>query len=92
VGDAISSVGVILAAVLIQFTHLLWIDPLISILIGCIILVSAYRVLRGALHILVEGVPKGSPSIKFKRQSAVFQRSRVCMICMCGAFAPARSL
>ena len=59
VGDAISSVGVILAAVLIQFTHLLWIDPLISILIGCIILVSAYRVLRGALHILVEGVPEG---------------------------------
>lgn len=59
VGDAISSVGVILAAVLIQFTHLLWIDPLISILIGCIILASSYRVLRSALHILVEGVPEG---------------------------------
>ena len=59
VGDAISSVGVILAALLIQFTKLLWIDPLISILIGCIILVSAYRVLRSALHILVEGVPEG---------------------------------
>jgi cobalt-zinc-cadmium efflux system protein len=59
VGDAISSVGVILAAILIQFTHLLWIDPLISILIGCIILVSSYRILRSALHILVEGVPEG---------------------------------
>ncbi len=59
VGDAISSVGVILAALLIQFTKLLWIDPLISILIGVIILVSAYRVLRSALHILVEGVPEG---------------------------------
>lgn len=59
VGDAVSSVGVILAALLIQFTKLLWIDPLISILIGCIILVSAYRVLRSALHILVEGVPEG---------------------------------
>ena len=59
VGDAISSVGVILAALLIQFTGLVWIDPLISILIGCIILVSSYRVLRSALHILVEGVPEG---------------------------------
>ena len=59
VGDAVSSVGVILAALLIQFTKILWIDPLISILIGCIILVSSYRVLRGALHILVEGVPEG---------------------------------
>jgi cobalt-zinc-cadmium efflux system protein len=59
VGDAISSVGVIVAAILIQFTGLVWIDPLISILIACIILVSAYRVLKGALHILVEGVPEG---------------------------------
>jgi cobalt-zinc-cadmium efflux system protein len=59
VGDAISSVGVIAAAILIQVTGLLWIDPLFSILIACIILVSAYRVLRGALHILVEGVPEG---------------------------------
>jgi cobalt-zinc-cadmium efflux system protein len=58
-GDAISSVGVIAAAILIQFTGKVWIDPLISILIGCIILASAYRVLRGSLHILVEGVPEG---------------------------------
>ena len=59
VGDAISSVGVILAALLIQFTGLLWFDPLISILIGAVILVSAYRILRSAFHILVEGVPEG---------------------------------
>lgn len=59
VGDAISSVGVIAAALLIQFTGKLWIDPFISALIGVIILVSSYRVLRGALHILVEGVPEG---------------------------------
>ena len=59
IGDAISSVGVILAALLIQFTGLLWFDPLISILIGVVILVSAYRILRSAFHILVEGVPEG---------------------------------
>ncbi len=59
VGDAISSVGVILAAVVISLTGWTWIDPLISALIGGIILFGSYRVLRGALHILVEGAPQG---------------------------------
>lgn len=58
-GDLISSIGVILAALLIRLTGARWIDPLISILIGAIILVSAYRVLKSALHILIEGVPAG---------------------------------
>ena len=59
VGDAVSSVGVILAAVLIWLTDWLWVDPVMSILIGGMIAFSAYRVLRGSLHILVEGVPEG---------------------------------
>jgi cobalt-zinc-cadmium efflux system protein len=58
-GDAISSVGVIAAALLIRFTGANWIDPLISILIGVIIIISAWRVLRSSLHILLEGVPEG---------------------------------
>jgi len=59
IGDAISSVGVILAAILIKVTSLTWIDPLMSILIGIIIQFSAFRVLRGSLRILSEGVPEG---------------------------------
>jgi cobalt-zinc-cadmium efflux system protein len=58
-GDTISSVGVIIAALLIRFTGANWIDPLISILIGIIIVISAVRLLRSALHILLEGVPEG---------------------------------
>lgn len=58
-GDAISSVGVIIAAIIIQFTKVEWIDPAISILIGVIIFISAFRVLKSALHILIEGVPEG---------------------------------
>lgn len=58
-GDLISSIGVIVAAVLIRITSAYWIDPLISTIIGIIILVSAYRVTRKSLHILVEGVPEG---------------------------------
>lgn len=52
-------VGVILAVTLIRFTGLKWIDPLISILIGIIIFLSAFRVLRSALHILLEGIAEG---------------------------------
>lgn len=59
VGDAISSLGVILAAGLIWWTGWQWVDPVMSILIGGMIAFSAYRVLRGSLHILVEGVPEG---------------------------------
>lgn len=58
-GDAISSIGVIIAAILIRFTGAVWLDPLISILIGIIIVISAIRLLRSALHILLEGVPEG---------------------------------
>lgn len=65
-GDAISSVGVIIAAVLIARTGWQWLDPLVSILIGFIIVISAWRVLRSSLHILVEGVPEGLSSSQIK--------------------------
>ena len=59
IGDAVSSVGVILAALIIWGTGWIWVDPLISILIGFIILISSWRVLRSSLHILIEGAPEG---------------------------------
>jgi cobalt-zinc-cadmium efflux system protein len=58
-GDAAASVGVILAAVIIMQTGWQWVDPLMSVLIGLLILVSSWRVLRSSLHILIEGVPEG---------------------------------
>lgn len=59
IGDAVSSVGVIVAGVLIWRTGINWIDPLVSVLIGVLILYSSGRVLRSSLHILVEGTPEG---------------------------------
>jgi len=57
-GDAVSSVGVILAAGVIWLTDWQWVDPLMSVFIGVLILVSSWRVLKSSLHILVEGVPE----------------------------------
>lgn len=59
VGDAVSSVGVIVAAGVIWYTGWAWVDPLMSVLIGILILFSSWRVLKSSLHILVEGVPEG---------------------------------
>jgi cobalt-zinc-cadmium efflux system protein len=59
IGDALSSVGVIIAGIAIWLTGAVWIDPLISILIGIMIALSSYRVLRRATHILLEGTPEG---------------------------------
>lgn len=59
VGDAVSSMGVIAAAIIISLTGAHWVDPLASALIAILILVSAYRVLKGSLHILLEGTPDG---------------------------------
>ena len=59
IGDAVSSVGVIIAAVVISLTGWLWVDPLASVLIGALILLSSVRVLKTSLNILIEGVPEG---------------------------------
>jgi cobalt-zinc-cadmium efflux system protein len=58
-GDTAASVGVILAALIIMNTGWQWVDPVMSVVIALLILVSSWRVLRSSLHILVEGVPEG---------------------------------
>ena len=58
-GDALASIGVIVAGVVILFTGWQWVDPLVSVLIGLIILVGSGRVLRESVHILAEGMPEG---------------------------------
>jgi len=58
-GDALSSVGVIVAGAIMAVTGWTLADPLASVLIGLVILAGSGRVLRGAVHILVEGVPEG---------------------------------
>lgn len=57
-GDTISSVGVITAGVIIWFTGLRIVDPIIAICIGGIILWGAVRVVRESADILLEAVPK----------------------------------
>jgi cobalt-zinc-cadmium efflux system protein len=57
IGDLLSSVGVIVSAVLIYLTGLQWFDPLISMVIGAIIFIGGSRIIRESYLILMESVP-----------------------------------
>lgn len=58
VGDMVSSVGAIVAAVVIYFTQLYILDAVVSLGIALILIPSTWSVLSNAVHILMEGVPK----------------------------------
>lgn len=58
IGDAIASVGVIVAGVIIYFTGWHRVDPIISVFIGMIIIVGSVRLIEESTHILLEGVPR----------------------------------
>jgi len=58
-GDAASSVGIVIAALLIARTGRPFWDPAVSILIGILILWSSFGVLREAVNLLLEGTPAG---------------------------------
>jgi cobalt-zinc-cadmium efflux system protein len=57
-GDALSSVGVIVGAGVIWTTGWLYVDPLISIGISLVIVVGAYRLVRDAVDVLLEATPE----------------------------------
>jgi cobalt-zinc-cadmium efflux system protein len=58
VGDTISSIGVITAAVIIMITGWEYADPIIAIIIGVIILWGAVQLVRESTDILLEAAPK----------------------------------
>jgi cobalt-zinc-cadmium efflux system protein len=57
IGDTLSSVGVIIAGVIISFTGWYVVDPILAVVIGIIILWGAVRIVRESVDILLESVP-----------------------------------
>lgn len=56
-GDLLGSVAALAAGTVIYFTGWLPIDPILSLAISALILVSTVRLLREVVHVLLEGVP-----------------------------------
>ncbi len=57
VGDAIGSVGAIVASVSMLLWQAYWTDPLVSVLVSVLILMSAWKLVRDSVSILLEGTP-----------------------------------
>ncbi len=58
-GDAVSSLGIVAGAIAIHFTGLSVIDPVLSVLIGILIVWTAWDIIQESLNVLLEGLPRG---------------------------------
>jgi len=57
--DALSSVAVILSAIIIYFTHWTSLDIVVSIFIAVMIFWSGFGIIKNTIHIFMQGVPEG---------------------------------
>jgi cobalt-zinc-cadmium efflux system protein len=57
-GDALSNVAIFVGALVIRGTGAQWVDPLLCIAIGGIVLWSGTGILKESGHILLEGLPR----------------------------------
>jgi cobalt-zinc-cadmium efflux system protein len=58
-GDALSNIAIIAGALIMGFVHAPWIDPVLGLAIGFLVLYSSIGILRESTHILLEGRPRG---------------------------------
>jgi cobalt-zinc-cadmium efflux system protein len=63
-GDVLSTLGAVIAGVIIYFTRWNWLDPLVSVMIGMFILYNAWGILRQTIHILLESTPENVDVLK----------------------------
>jgi cobalt-zinc-cadmium efflux system protein len=57
-GDALSNIAIIVGAFIIGATGAHWIDPLLGLAIGLLVLWSSIGILRESAHVLLEGRPR----------------------------------
>jgi len=55
--DAAVSLGVVLAAIMIRYTHWHWLDPLTAIFIAVVIFLATWRLLKESMNLASDGVP-----------------------------------
>ena len=65
--DALVSAGVVVAGALTLWMQLAWLDPVVSIVIALVILISTWSLFKQSLHLLFDGVPDSVDPIAVKR-------------------------
>ncbi|HZQ54775.1 MAG TPA: cation diffusion facilitator family transporter [Bryobacteraceae bacterium] len=58
-GDAVGAAAIIVGAIVITYTGWTYIDPILSIALGLLILYTSWEIIRESLNILLEGLPRG---------------------------------
>jgi cobalt-zinc-cadmium efflux system protein len=58
-GDAVGALGIVIGALIIRQTGWVRVDPLLSALIGLLIVWTAWAIIKESLNILLEGLPRG---------------------------------
>lgn len=58
IDDTMSSVGVVVAAIIIYYTGWVFIDPILSVLLSTYILIWSYKLIKESSNILLEATPK----------------------------------
>lgn len=58
-GDAISAAGVVIAGIIVAFTGASIADPIVSILIGLLIIWSSWDIMKESVNVLLEAIPQG---------------------------------
>jgi len=58
-GDLLGSIGIVVGGLVIHYTGWQQIDPILSILIGVLIIWTAWDIIQESLNILLEGLPRG---------------------------------
>ncbi|MBZ5593081.1 MAG: cation diffusion facilitator family transporter [Acidobacteriia bacterium] len=58
-GDLLGSMGILIGAAAIRYTGWAQIDPILSMLIGVLIIWTAWDIIKESLNILLEGLPSG---------------------------------
>jgi cobalt-zinc-cadmium efflux system protein len=66
--DAIVSLGVVISGIVIYFTHLYWIDSVLSLVIAVVILGGTWSLLKDSLRLALDGVPKEMNLEKIKAE------------------------
>ncbi|MDB5159126.1 MAG: cation transporter [Mucilaginibacter sp.] len=66
--DAVVSLGVVIAGVIIYFTKLYWIDSVVSLIIAVVILRGTWSLLKDSLRLEMDGVPKEMNLTKIRHE------------------------
>jgi cobalt-zinc-cadmium efflux system protein len=66
-GDALVSLGVVVAGIVMSFTAWYWLDPAVGLVIMVVILISTWSLLRDSFKMTIDAVPSGLELEKVKK-------------------------